>query len=186
METLSNELNSKWESFQEDLNMRWNIFQESGKEGYDFKQRMADALAGEYDREATKQKAQELIDSAPCVMFTWKASPSCKDAVKAFDMMGVEYKNVPLDEPWEEGNLIRAEIGRMVGRSSVPMIFIDGKYVGGYNGGVSEEAPGLVDMAFKGTLRPKLEAVGALSSTKKAVAEKVSPLTENKTELVES
>jgi glutaredoxin-related protein len=71
---------------------------------------------------------------------------------------------VRLDDPWEKGNPIRAELGKMVGRSSVPCIFIGGKYVGGYDGGVGDDSPGILEMAFKGTLREKLVAVGALDA----------------------
>ncbi len=69
-----------------------------------------------------------------------------------------------LDDPWEEGNPIRAELGKMVGRSSVPAIFIGGKYVGGYDGGVGKESPGILELAFRGTFREKLKEAGALKS----------------------
>ena len=95
-------------------------------------------------------------------MFTWEASPACKQAVKCLDIAGASYKNVRLDDPWSEGNPIRAELGKMVGRSSVPCIFIGGKYVGGFDGGVGDEKPGILTMAFEGTLREKLKEVGAL------------------------
>jgi glutaredoxin 3 len=156
-------------SFFENLQMSWRIFQESKSAGFDFKQSAASALAGEYDQEAIRKEIGDIIQSNPCVMFTWEASPACKQAVEAFNMMGAEVKNVRLDDPWEEGNPIRAEIGKMVGRSSVPMIFIGGEYVGGYDGGVSEEAPGILKMSFKGTLRPKLETVYALKEDKTMV-----------------
>ena len=98
-------------------------------------------------------------------MFTWEKSPSCVKAIEAFDMIGVDYKVVRLDDPWSEGNPIRAQLGKKIGRTSVPFIFIDGKYVGGYDGGLedsSQDAPGIVTMAFKGTLRSSLADVGAL------------------------
>jgi len=150
------------DDIQKDLQMRWRIFQESNKQGYGFKQNMANVLAGEYNQDATLSKVRELIGSAPCVMFTWERSPSCVKAAEAFETMGVfdQIKIVRLDDPWSEGNPLRAELGKMVGRSSVPLIFIDGKYVGGFDGGVSEEAPGIQTMAFQGKLRPTLEAAG--------------------------
>lgn len=141
---------------------RYGLFQKAKGEGYDFKQSTASAIAGEYDAGAIREEVEDIIKSYPCVMFSWASSPSCKKAVKAFEKVGAEVKIVPLDDPWDEGNPIRAEIGKMVGKSSVPMIFIDGEYVGGYDAGVSEDAPGILDMAFKGTLRPKLEAAGAM------------------------
>lgn len=42
------------------------------------------------------------------------------------------------------------------------MIFIGGVYVGGCDDGPTPTAPGLVPLAFDGTLRPLLEDVGAL------------------------
>lgn len=141
--------------------MRFRIFQESQKEGADFKQSLANVIAGEYDKDAVLAKTKEYIDSAPCVMLTWENSPSCKSAVTAMDSCGYEYSIVRLDDPWSEGNPIRAEVGKMVGKTSVPMVFIGGEYVGGFDSGVSDEAPGLVQLAFKGNLQAKLEAAGA-------------------------
>ena len=45
---------------------------------------------------------------------------------------------------------------------SVPMVFVGGVYVGGFDGGTNEEdAPGLVALAFQGRLQSMLEAAGA-------------------------
>ena len=95
-------------------------------------------------------------------MFIWEASPFSKKAIDAFDMMGTDYKIVRLDDPWSKGNPMRAELGKKVGRTSVPFIFVDGNYLGGYDGGINDDAPGIVDLAFKGTLRPKLIDAGAM------------------------
>ena len=57
---------------------------------------------------------------------------------------------------------MRAELGKMVGRSSVPCIFIGGNYVGGFDGGVGEDSPGILELAFKGTLGDKLKDAGAM------------------------
>lgn len=149
-------------SFIDTITQRYQLFQKSKADGYDFKQSTAIAIAGEYDADAVKAKIQEDIDSAPCVMFTWEASPACKKAIKYLDIAGASYKIVRVDDPWSEGNPVRAELGKMVGRSSVPCIFMGGKYVGGFDGGVAEDSPGLMDMAFKGTLQEKLKEVGAL------------------------
>ena len=140
----------------------FEIAQKSASEGADFKQIIADVLAGEYDADAVNAKLDELIASAPAVMFIWEASPFSKKAIRAMEMMGADVKIVRLDDPWDEGNPMRAELGKRVGRTSVPCMFIGGEYVGGYDGGVGEESPGLVDLAFQGKLIPKLEAAGAL------------------------
>lgn len=152
-----------WTDLQEDLKVRLGIFQESQAQGDNFKQSMANVLAGEYDSTATRAKIDEYIQSTPCVMFTWERSPSCVQAKKAFEMMGIldQVLEVPLDKPWADGNPIRAELGKKVGRSSVPAIFIGGAYVGGFDGGLSTAtSPGIQAMAFQGTLRPALEAAG--------------------------
>eukprot|EP00577_Skeletonema_sp_RCC1716_P023397 CAMPEP_0113397446 /NCGR_PEP_ID=MMETSP0013_2-20120614/14387_1 /TAXON_ID=2843 ORGANISM="Skeletonema costatum, Strain 1716" /NCGR_SAMPLE_ID=MMETSP0013_2 /ASSEMBLY_ACC=CAM_ASM_000158 /LENGTH=212 /DNA_ID=CAMNT_0000282035 /DNA_START=21 /DNA_END=659 /DNA_ORIENTATION=- /assembly_acc=CAM_ASM_000158 len=151
-------------SFLDNVTKTYDIFQKARSDGYDFKQSTAIALAGEYDADAVKAEIEEQIDSAPCVMFTWEASPACKKAIKYLDVAGAKYKIVRLDDPWEDGNPIRAELGKKVGRSSVPCIFIGGEYVGGFDGGVGDESPGILEMAFKGTLREKLMAVGALDA----------------------
>ena len=133
-----------FEKLVEGIKFRYSLFQDAKDEGYNFKQSMACAMAGEYDEESVKEEINDIITSHPCVMFTWESSPSCKQAVTAFEKVGADVKNVRLDDPWSDGNPIRAEIGKMVGRSSVPMIFIAGEYVGGYDGGVSEDAPGIL------------------------------------------
>jgi len=142
---------------------RFKIAQESNARGASIKQTIAEVIASEYDGEAAKKEINEAVASAPCVVFSWGASPSCKDAFAALDMAGVkQLKTVPLDDPWEEGNKLRAELGKMLGQSSVPAIFIGGEYVGGYSGGPSEKAPGILKLAFQGELQPLLEKAGAL------------------------
>jgi len=149
-------------SFVDDMTERFQLFQKSRSEGFDFKQSTAIAIAGKYDAVEVQNKIKEYIESSACVMFTWDASPACKKAIKYLDIAGAKYKIVRLDDPWSEGNPLRAELGKMVGRSSVPAIFMGGQYVGGFDGGVGEESPGILVMAFKGTLGEKLKEVGAL------------------------
>ena len=57
---------------------------------------------------------------------------------------------------------MRAALGKRVGRTSVPFVFIKGNYIGGFDGGIDDDACGMVDMAFKGTLRSKLGEAGAM------------------------
>lgn len=139
----------------------FRLFQESKAGGADFKQSVADAIAGDHDRDAVTVEVKGIAESAPLVMFVWESSPACKKALKYFEVAGVQPKIVRLDDPWDKGNPMRAALGRMTGKSSVPSIWIDGQYIGGCDDGPSDDAPGLVPMAFKGTLRTKLEAAGA-------------------------
>ena len=142
----------------------FSIFQASKAEGMDFKQSVADSIAGEYDRDATTAEVLTIASSAPLVLFTWESSPACKKALKLIAETGVSPKVVRLDDPWEEGNPRRAALGRLTGKSSVPSIWVGGEYIGGCDDGPSIAAPGLVPMAFRGTLREKLEAAGAFQS----------------------
>ena len=97
------------------------------KEGDDFKQALADAMAGaSYNVLDANHKIDALIDSAPCVVFSWTVSPFSTKAKKLLDKMGCQYKAVELNQPWSEGNPIRAALGRRVGRTSVPMVFVGG------------------------------------------------------------
>ena len=101
----------------------------------------------------------------PSVMYTWESSPSCKKAIEAFKTIGAEPKIVRLDDPWEEGNLVRAALGRKVGRTSVPFVFVGGTYIGGFDGGVegNTDAAGMVDLAFQGRLRDILSEAEAMN-----------------------
>jgi len=159
--TLFAEENSILDSIQTSL----RIAQEANAAGFGFKQIIADVLAGdEYDKEAISASIEETVASAPCVMYTWESSPSCKQAVKAFQTIGAVPKIVRLDDPWDEGNPIRATLGRKVGRTSVPFVFVGGKYIGGYDGGLEggPDAAGMVDLAFQGKLRDILTEAGAM------------------------
>ena len=146
--------------FIEKLKDSFRLFQESRAARYNFKQAVADGIAGEYDVSAVTSAVTKEAASAPVVLFTWESSPACKKALKYLEWANVKPHVVRLDNPWSEGNPNRAALGRLTGRSSVPSIWIGGKYVGGCDDGPSEEAPGLVKLAFDGSLPKKLEAAG--------------------------
>jgi glutaredoxin-related protein len=125
------------DSIQQGLQTSLRILRESHAGGYGIKQIMANILAGDYDETEINAKIDAYIQNSPCVMFTWQRSPSCVQATEAFASIGIlnQVQIVRLDDPWNEGNPVRAQIGKRVGRSSVPMIFIGGEYVGGFDGG---------------------------------------------------
>ena len=151
------------------------IFQRSRENGDDFKQSMADAMAGPYDRAAAAVEIDTLVASAPVVIFTWEVSPFSKKALQWLEVAGFSddsalLKNVVLDKPWSEGNPLRAELGRRTGKTSVPSVFINGEYCGGFDDGPSEEAPGLMKLAFSGQLQGKLESAKAAKAAAAAPA----------------
>ncbi len=52
----------------DNLSKGYASFQNARGEGYDVKQSIAIAIAGDYDADAVKAKIEEYINSAPCVM----------------------------------------------------------------------------------------------------------------------
>merc|ERR1719181_444271 len=135
-------------------------------------------MAGPYDREAAAVEIDTLVASAPVVIFTWEVSPFSKKALQWLEVAGFSddsalLKNVVLDKPWSEGNPLRAELGRRTGKTSVPSVWINGEYCGGFDDGPSEEAPGLMKLAFTGQLQEKLESAKAAATTAAAAKPEV-------------
>lgn len=164
--TTTTALFAEEKDFLDTVQSSFKIAQESNAAGSSFKQVVADVLAGDdYDKDAVSKSIEDTIASAPCVMYTWESSPSCKQAIAAFEVIGASPKIVRLDDPWEEGNPVRSMLGKTYGRTSVPFVFIGGKYRGGYDGGLendTNDATGMVDLAFRGKLRDMLTEAGAL------------------------
>jgi len=120
----------------------------SGGIGYQFKQFVADITAGEYDQAQTMEEVNNFVGKNKMAMYSFSTCPFCRRAKDYLDGEGIEYSVVELDElPGNEGNEIRATLGRMTQRTSVPSIFVNGKYIGGCNDG-----PGLLPLASSGEL----------------------------------
>ena len=117
--------------------------------GYRFKQFVADIVAGDdYDVQAVTAKIDTLVSETPVVVFSFTTCPFCRRAKDLLDEKGVAYQALELDElEGNEGNEIRATLGRKTGRTSVPSIFIGGNYIGGCNDG-----PGLLPLEKSGEL----------------------------------
>lgn len=128
--------------------------------GYRFKQGVADIVAGEYDEEGTKQIVERFVSSKPVAMYSFTTCPFCRKAKDYLDEQKIPYTAVELDElPENQGNEIRATLGKLTRRTSVPSIFIGGEYVGGCNDG----SPGLFPLAREDggeTLNAKLRKAG--------------------------
>jgi glutaredoxin len=143
----------------------WTIFNDQfGKNG--LKTAFAEALAGDkFDAEAIGAEIDLTVTSAPIVVYAWTVSLFSKKAFKVLDLVPDldvnSMKVVNLDQPWETGNPIRAVLGRKFGRTSMPAVFIGGKFVGGYEDGPTADAPGLIPLAFSGKLIPMLRMAGA-------------------------
>lgn len=71
--------------------------------------------------------------------------------------MGVGFQAIELDQMGDEGKAIRAQLGVMTGRTSVPNIYIGGEGIGGCNDG-----PGIMTLNKEGKLEGMLKAAGAM------------------------
>lgn len=114
--------------------------------GASFKQWVADLVAGKYDAVAVQSTIDMFIRDNPVAMFSFTTCPFCRRSKDFLQERGIPYGVMELDE-MEDGNQIRAELGRMTGRTSVPAIFVQGKFIGGCNDG-----PGLLPLAASGEL----------------------------------
>lgn len=125
----------------------------AGGIGYQLKQLVADIVAGNnFDRDKTKDTIQKFINENNVAMFSFTTCPFCRRAKDYLTEQGIKYAVLELDElPDNEGNEIRAVLGRQVKRTSVPCIFINGQFIGGCNDG-----PGLLPLAKSGELQTLL------------------------------
>lgn len=139
---------------------KFSQFVSSNELGYRLKQGVADLIAGDYDQEGTKQSIEQFISSSPVAMFSFSTCPFCRTAKDFLDDASIPYVAMELDLlPDNQGNEIRAELGKLTKRTSVPSIFIAGEYIGGCNDG----NPGLLPLSRENdgaTLDVKLEAAG--------------------------
>jgi glutaredoxin len=74
------------------------------------------------------------------------------------DDLGGKYTVIELDTD-QDGKAIRAEMSDLVGRTSVPAIWISGQFVGGCNDG---PMGGIVSLNDSGKLETMLREIGAL------------------------
>jgi len=135
---------------------RFSELMASNDFGYMFKQWVADIVAGDYDRERVEGEVRDFIDGNEGVavkMFSFTTCPFCRGAKDYLEKEGIEYVALELDDlEGNRGNEIRAVLGKMTGRTSVPSIFIKGEPIGGFNDG----NPGLVPLAESGQLKERL------------------------------
>jgi glutaredoxin 3 len=116
--------------------------------GYTLKQFVADIVAGDFDKDQVGAEVDGFIQTHPVAMFSFSTCPFCRRAKDFLEEKSIPYHSVELDElEGNRGNEIRAMLGRKTRRTSVPSIFIGGRYIGGCNDG-----PGLLPLAESGEL----------------------------------
>lgn len=114
--------------------------------GYQFKQWVADIVAGDYDETEVSNLVDSLVANDKIAIFSFTTCPFCRRAKDALEKRGLEYQVLELDElEGNKGNEILAVLGKRTKRTSVPSIFVRGKYIGGCNDG-----PGLLPLLHSG------------------------------------
>ena len=115
--------------------------------GYKFKQTVADLVAGEYDKEERSESIRNFVGSSPVAMYSFTTCPFCRKAKDYLEEEGIPYEAIELDLlPGNEGNEIRAELGRMTKRTSVPSIFIGGEILLIFSFSIQYDLYGLLSM----------------------------------------
>jgi glutaredoxin 3 len=122
------------------------------------KKALVKSLAGDYDEEAIQAKISNLVKENPVLMLSFVSCPFCIKAKGVLDSLGTKYTVVELDQV-EDGKAIRAVMANMIGRTSVPAIWIGGTFIGGCNDG---PLGGVVKLNESGQLKTLLAKVGAI------------------------
>lgn len=123
---------------------KFSVFMAS--KAYFAKQFVADIIAGDYDQAAMDKDIENIIQSSEVTLFSFTTCPFCRRAKDALDERGIVYRAMELDTLEDNlGNTIRAQLGKLTGRTSMPSIFVQGKFTGGCNDG-----PGLLPMIEDG------------------------------------
>jgi glutaredoxin 3 len=110
--------------------------------------------------EIAKRVGDEIAKGA--TIYTFSTCPFCMKSKGILnDYKGI-YNEVQLDKH-VDGELIRAELKKRTGRTSVPSIWIDGQFVGGFSdGGLG----GIKLLRENGSLEDLLYRAGAMKGLK--------------------
>jgi glutaredoxin 3 len=124
------------------------------------KKALIKSLAGDYDTKKIQSRIDDLTATNQVLMFSFTTCPFCIRAKQILDGKKAKYTVVELDvDP--EGKAIRAELGNLVGRTSVPAIWISNQFIGGCNDGPPEFG-GIATLDNSGKLDSMLQAAGAI------------------------
>jgi glutaredoxin 3 len=125
------------------------------------KKALVKSFAGDYDAAAIRQRLDTLIADNPVLMLSFTTCPYCIRAKQVMADVGcTDYTVVELDQD-VDGKAIRAELGEIIGRTSVPAIWINKVFIGGCNDG-GPDGGGIVQLQQTGRLVGLLKGVGAL------------------------
>ncbi|XP_023740533.1 glutaredoxin-C4 [Lactuca sativa] len=80
--------------------------------------------------ESSVDFVKKTVSSHPIVIFSKSYCPYCKRAKGVFKELNKKPYVIELDER-EDGGKIQNALGELVGRRTVPQVFINGKHLGG-------------------------------------------------------
>ena len=122
------------------------------------KKALVKKLAGDYDADAVQDRIDGLIKESPVLMLSFTTCPFCLQAKEVLESSNTKFTVVELDTD-PEGKAIRAELADLIGRTSVPAIWIDGEFIGGCNDG---PMGGIMQLKREGRLDDMLRTAGAI------------------------
>jgi glutathione S-transferase len=118
----------------------------------------AGSMQDDSDYQVSVDKAEEEIvaetKSEPLMVYTYELSPFSWETKALFDRLNVSYKEISLGKEWfpgfiaEGGAAKRAALLEITGQSSLPHIFVGGKWIGGLFDGEPGLVPSLNDGSF--------------------------------------
>jgi glutaredoxin len=89
--------------------------------------------AEDVDYISARKEIERTISSNNIVIYTYGLSPFSSETLAVLDEAGLDYKKVEVGLEWflldKEKSILRAELLSMTGQSSLPHVFINGKYV---------------------------------------------------------
>mmetsp|Transcript_31232 Transcript_31232/g.66949 ORF Transcript_31232/g.66949 Transcript_31232/m.66949 type:complete len:308 (+) Transcript_31232:340-1263(+) len=109
------------------------------------------------DYRQARKLIEETVSNNNIVIYTYKLSLFSAEAMGVLDEIGAGYENVEVGLEWflldKEKSVLRAELLKMTGQSSLPHVFINGKHVGGlFTGSEDGTYPGLAGLKESGEL----------------------------------
>lgn len=111
--------------------------------------------ADNYDKDKVRSIVENMIKDEKVLIISSSTCPYCDTVKGLLKSKGVQFKVEEIDGRQD----IRAEMAEIIGRSSVPAVFIDGAYVGGCNDGGKG---GVLPLDESGELDKILSSAGAL------------------------
>eukprot|EP00467_Chlorarachnion_reptans_P024907 CAMPEP_0114497214 /NCGR_PEP_ID=MMETSP0109-20121206/6197_1 /TAXON_ID=29199 /ORGANISM="Chlorarachnion reptans, Strain CCCM449" /LENGTH=135 /DNA_ID=CAMNT_0001674565 /DNA_START=161 /DNA_END=568 /DNA_ORIENTATION=- len=107
-----------------------------------------------------QSKVEKLVGREKVVVFSETWCPYCLKAKNLLKDLKASFTVIELDKV-QDGGRLRAELEKVTKRKTIPAIFIQQMFVGGFNDG-----PGVMTLHQQMKLVPILKQAGAIEATK--------------------